>query len=184
MTDYKYNNRVCLIFYLEASFPSMLFISQATFLFSRTEHFLEMTKETETCCSIIPCISTTWLCDLGAKMDTLAKSPEAFPFDGRRHGNIQRFVRHGVLGRKLIIRSALWLCWSQDIRQQASFSPLFQLMELTHLQKWEFNWFFQLCFLSGIELAACEELQDRTRKRNGKKLLELRAYSFQPWQTD
>ncbi|KAG7234830.1 hypothetical protein INR49_003894 [Caranx melampygus] len=34
-------------------------------------------------------------------MDTLAKSPEAFPFDGRRHGNIRRFVCHSVPGTEL-----------------------------------------------------------------------------------
>ncbi len=49
-------------------------------------------------------------------MDTLAKSPEAFPFDGRHHGNMQRFVRHGVPGGKLIITSALWLHWRQDYK--------------------------------------------------------------------
>lgn len=63
-----------------------------------------------------PYISITWLCDSGVKMDTLATSPEAFPSDGRHHGNIQRFVCHGVPGGKLIITSALWLDWSQDYK--------------------------------------------------------------------
>lgn len=43
----------------------------------------------------------------GVKMDTLAKSPRAIPFDGQLHGNKQRFVLHRVPGGKLIIKTAL-----------------------------------------------------------------------------
>lgn len=107
----------------------------------------------------------------GVKMDTLAKSPKAIPFDGRLHGNIQRFVFHSVPGGKLIIKSALWLHWSSDYRRrQASFSPLFQLMEFTRLSKWKFNWFFfpskaRVGYQTGC---ACVDPLDRKRKQKGK----------------
>lgn len=117
----------------------------------------------------------------GVKMDTLAKSPKAIPFDGRLHGNIQRFVFHSVPSGKLIIKSALWLHWSSDYRRrQASFSPLFRLMEFTRLSKWKFNWFFFPFAVSGTKLAVLVWIHWIEKESNRGKIMrmELQAPSL------
>lgn len=91
------------------------------------------------------------------------------------HGNIQRFVRHGVLGGKLIITSALWLCWGPDRKTTGlilSSLSLSRLMELTDFSRWEFNWFLSPpnFFLSAIEptLGARIRQIDKKKKRKRK----------------
>lgn len=104
-------------------------------------------------------------------MDTLAKSPEAIPFDGRHHGNIQRFVRHGVPGGKLIITSALWLHWSQDYKTTGFILTSLSANRADSSSEMRIQLiFFPFLFARyWTGLVACEDLQDRTGKQKVQK---------------
>lgn len=134
--------------------PCVSFIT--TFLYRESE----LKKELETCCCpYIPC-NINDMAVWSWKMDKLAKPQEDFPFDGRHHGNIQRFVCHGVPGRKLIITCALWL----GLRQQATL--LFQQMQLDFRNENPIDFFGPLLLSSGVELAVCVR---RSNKKERKK---------------
>ena len=71
-------------------------------------------------------------------------------------------------------------------RQLAFYSLLVQLMELTHLPKWEWNWFFFSPFSVWQVLKWLCMWGDRTRKkREEKKTADgASSCSLQPWRTD
>lgn len=97
--------------------------------------------------------------------------PEAFPFDGRHHGNIRWFVCHGVPGGKLIIKSALWLDWSQDYKATGLILTWLSANGIDSSLEMRIQLiFFFLFFVSDIELAVCMWGSTRLNKKaKGKK---------------